>query len=195
MKVSSELVCIENKNIHPTVEALPYIFVTKFDEAAVSSFYKEFLTLQAKEEVKVIPVVISSYGGQVYSLLSMLDIIGSATKPVATIALGKAMSCGAVLLAAGTKGYRYAAPNADVLIHEVSSGEWGKITETTNSIKQINRLNKRLLSLLEDYSGQNKGYFDKRMKKMINVDWYLSANECKKLNLIDHVSVPALVKK
>ena len=75
---------------------------------------------------KVIPVVIDSYGGQVYSLMSMIAAIESAELPVATIVEGKAMSCGAVLLSFGEQGMRFADPHATVMIHDVSSGGYGK---------------------------------------------------------------------
>lgn len=190
----NELVCIETTK-SPTHDELPYIFVKKFDEEAVINFYKDFLKLSSKPEIKVVPIVISSYGGEVYSLLAMIDIIKSSQKPVSTIALGKAMSCGAVLLAAGTKGYRYSAPHTDIMIHEVSSLEWGKTTNLENGTKQVKRLNKTLFDMLTEMSSlEDKNFLMKELKAKGNIDWFLSSKDFKKMGLVDHVSVPSLVK-
>jgi ATP-dependent Clp protease protease subunit len=192
----NELLCIESqKHKLPIADDLLYIFVTQFNDEAVSKFYDQFLKMSANSDTKIIPVVISSFGGQVHSLLPMLDIIKASNKPVATIALGKAMSCGAILLAAGTKGYRYAAPNADVMLHEVTSMSWDKSTNLQNDAKHVKRINDLLFQLVGDWSGKGRNYFLKQLKKKSNVDWYLTANESKRLGLVDHVGVPSLLKK
>lgn len=191
----NDLVCVEAVNSKsPTSEELPYIFVNEFNDKATNDFYKAFMNLNAKTEIKIIPIVISTYGGEVYSLLSMLDIIKFSKKPVATVALGKAMSCGVTLLASGTKGNRYVSPNADVMIHEVAHVEWGKLADTTNGVNQATKLNNRIFSLLEGFTGAKKGTFQKRMKELNNVDWFLTASECKALGIVDFVGIPTLLK-
>ena len=193
MKTKNELVCISDTSM-ANIDELPYLFVSEFNDDSVRHFYKDFIKLHSDPKVDVIPIVVSSYGGQVHALLSMLDIIQSATKPVATISLGKAMSCGAILLAAGTKGYRYAAPNTDIMIHEVASMEMGKNTDIQNGSKQTKRLNTLLFKYLGDFSNKNKRYFLSELKKRGNIDWHLSANDFKDLGLVDHVCVPQLIK-
>lgn len=192
----SSLAFVKPVIVDVKVDDLPYIFVTAFDDAAVSAFYKSFLSMQLNSTVNIVPIVISSFGGQVHSLLSMIDIIQASTKPVATIALGKAMSCGAVLLAAGTKGYRYAAPNTDIMLHEVSSMEWGKTTDLENNVKQCARLNAWIFKFLSKQAGnKDPKSFTKSIKELGNIDWYLSADEYQKMGLVDHVSVPQLGKE
>ena len=197
-KIKNELVFLQDNEPPKQVkiDELPYIFVTEFSDSSVIDFYKKFLEMQFNPKVMVIPIVISSYGGQAYSLLSMLDIIEASTKPVATIGLGKAMSCGAVLLASGTKGYRYTAPNNHIMIHEVSSMDWGKVGDLKNNVAHVNNLNNHLFrTLAKKANKSDKDFFIKALKSKGNVDWYLSSEECKKLGLIDHISVPKLVKK
>ena len=189
------MLCVQDDNQIANPKDLPYIFVCKFDDESVTAFYKSFLEMLADNKIKIIPVVVSSFGGQVHSLLSMLDIIEASPKPVATIGLGKAMSCGSVLLAYGTKGYRYAAPNTDIMIHEVSSMTWGKNSDLKNDSKHTDELNKKLFELLESKGNMKKGYLLKEMRKRVNVDWFLSASQYKTLGLVDHVAVPTFLKK
>lgn len=189
-----QLLCKETSPRILNKSELNYIFVTEFNDKAVEEFYAQFLALSSNPEVKVIPVVVSSYGGQVHALLSMLDLIESSMKPVSTIGMGKAMSCGAVLLAAGTKGYRFAAPNTDIMLHEISSVEWGKAADIANGAKTTKRLNTKLFKILESKSTVkgNRGLI-KKMRAKGNVDWFLTPGQYLKMGLIDHIGVPALI--
>src|SRR5262245_4611726 len=99
-----------------------------FNEDMAEKFAKEMGEAVATGQ-KVVPVVIDSYGGQVYSLMHMLDTLKACPVPVATIVKGKAMSCGQIFAAAGTRGYRYVGPDSTTLLHEMSVGDWNKITE------------------------------------------------------------------
>ena len=194
---NKDLICIETQSAGTikTTESL-YILVTAFDDTAFGKFYDQFIKMSANPRTKIIPIVISSFGGQVHSLLPMIDLIKASRKPVATIALGKAMSCGATLLAAGTKGYRYAAPNADIMIHEVSSMSWDKNTDMQNDAKHTKYLNDLLFKMIAEWAGKkDPKFFLKILNSKSNVDWYLTANECKKLGLVDHVGVPTFGKK
>ena len=95
--------------------------VNKFDEESAKKF-SDSIAQAHNTGQKVIPVVIDSYGGQVYSLKTMISAIKHSELPIATIVEGKAMSCGAVLLTFGEDGLRFADPDATVMIHDVSSG-------------------------------------------------------------------------
>lgn len=177
------------------IEEKDYILVNKFDFDSVRSFHSKFMLLNGDSSVIAIPIVITSYGGSVYALLAILDIMATATKPIATIALGAAMSCGSVLLSAGTKGFRFAGTNTDIMIHEVSSGEMGKLTELEAGVKEVKRLNKILMrQLAKNADKKDPDFFMKEMKSRTNLDWYLSAVDCKKLGLIDHVGIPEFVE-
>lgn len=190
------ILCVEKPTSGvAAAEELSCIYVGAFDDTAAEKFHAGIMKLEANPDVKVIPVIINSYGGSVYSLFAMLDVLSSTTKPVATIAVGKAMSCGSVLLAAGTPGYRYCGNNADVMIHEVGSWAVGKTTELKADVKNTDRLNDILLNKLASFCGKDKNYFQKKIKEHTNLDWYLDAKTCKKLGLVDHVGTPKLLKK
>lgn len=178
-----------------TPDDLQHIHINKFNEESAKDFYKSFRELLSNDIVKVIPIFIDSYGGNVHALLSMLDLIADSHKPVATIAMGKAMSCGAILLAAGTKGYRFAATNTDIMVHEVSSVEFGKMADLDSGVKHTKKMNDNLFAFLASRSKKDKKFFLAKMKSMGNVDWFLTASQYKALGLIDHVGIPQLVQR
>ena len=111
------------------------IRVNKFDEEAAKKFDHE-IAIAHNTGQKVIPVVIDSYGGQVYSLMSMIGSISGSELPVATIVEGKAMSCGAILFSFGEQGLRFMDPNATLMIHDVSSGMLGKVEELKADVQE-----------------------------------------------------------
>ena len=138
----------------------------------------------------VIPVIIDSYGGAVYSLMSMISDVRNSKLPVATIIQGKAMSCGAIFSTFGTKGMRYMDPYATVMIHDVSSGAWGKIEEIKADAKEAERLQKRVYNMMAENCGKSKNYFMKLIHDKGHADWYLESDECLEHGLIDHVGTP-----
>lgn len=167
------------------------IWVTEFNDESAKEFaidmHQAHLTGQT-----VIPVVIDSYGGEVYSVLSMIAEIRAADLPVATIVKGKAMSCGSFLAACGTPGYRYCDPEATYMIHEVSSMTWGKVSDIKADSAETNRLNQRLFRILADCCGQDPEYFLDLVHEKNHADWYLTPGQARKHNLVDHVKIPAM---
>lgn len=140
----------------------------------------------------IIPILIDSFGGEVYSLLAMLDIIASSDRPVATIALGKAMSCGSILLACGHKGLRFIGPNSTVMIHDVGSVSFGKIEDLKADVGEAERLNIKIFNLLNEKCGKKPGYFQKLVAEKKHANWYLSAEEVLKHGLVDKIGIPVL---
>ena len=127
--------------------------VNKFTEESAKRFHMDMAAAHNSGQ-KVIPVVIDSYGGQVYSLMSMISAIEASDLPVATIVEGKAMSCGAVLLTFGEQGMRFADPNATVMIHDVSSGGYGKIEELKADVKEAERLDEKIFTMMARNCGK-----------------------------------------
>lgn len=194
MKINNLIGIQETSNITNTTD-LPYIYVTKFDQESFNNFYKSFVDLNSNPKVKTIVIVINSYGGQVYSLLAMIDVIRSSLKPVCTIGTGCAMSCGAVLLSCGTKGYRYVSNEAIIMIHEASSMDYGKTADIEVGTKHLRHLNKKVLSILENNSNIKKNSLQSLIRSKGNVDWYLESKETKRLGLVDHIGFPTFYKK
>lgn len=167
-----------------------YIFVTEFNDRSMRDFYNKFMELEAADHVSVIPVYISSYGGEVYSLIAMRDIIKSSTKPVMTVVLGKAFSCGILLSAAGTKGLRFISPDSELMIHEVSSWTSGTTTTIQHDAKGIAELNEKVMRNLANDSGISYERIRKELNSRNNNDWYISSNEAVKLGFADIVAIP-----
>jgi ATP-dependent Clp endopeptidase proteolytic subunit ClpP len=166
------------------------VWVTDFNTPSVQQFYDDFVDIEMNPLVEIIPVFINSYGGQVYSLVAKRDIIKSAQKPVATICMGKAMSCGASLLASGTKGLRFATPDSRILIHQVSSVSVGKASDIKEDAAQIHALNEMMLKNLAEDTGTSIAKLKQEIRNRDNADWVLSAQEAKKIGIIDHIDVP-----
>lgn len=168
------------------------VLVTEFDEDSAKTFRRE-MSYAHRTGQKVIPVVIDSYGGDTYSLLSMVDTIRQAKLPVATIIEGKAMSCGAVLFTCGKEGLRFIAPNATIMIHDVSTSEGsGKTEDIKADAKETERLNRKIYRIMDKNCGQEKDFFWGLSQKKSRVDWYVTPREAVKMNLANHIKVPML---
>lgn len=171
------------------VEEPVIIRVKEFTEESAEDFSKMISKAHTTGQ-PVIPVIIDSYGGYVYSLLSMISDIQHSSLPVSTICVGKAMSCGAVLLTCGNSGLRFCDPNATVMIHDVSSMAFGKNEEIKASSKQTDRLNKQLFRLMAKNCDKEKDYFLLKMDEKKHSEWYLNPQEAKKEGIINSISVP-----
>ena len=163
--------------------------VNKFTEDSAKKFQQEIAHAHNTGQ-KVIPVVIDSYGGQVYSLMSMISAIKHSELPIATIVEGKAMSCGAVLLTFGEDGMRFADSDATIMIHDVSSGGVGKIEELKADVKEAERLDEKIYTMMARNCGKKDDYFKKKVFQKKHADWFMDAAEAKKHGLVNHLRVP-----
>jgi ATP-dependent Clp protease protease subunit len=168
--------------------------VNKFDEDSAKDFANK-IAMAHNTGQKVIPVIIDSYGGQVYSLMSMIASIKNSELPVATIVQGKAMSCGAILFSFGEEGLRFMDPDATVMIHDVSSGAIGKVEEIKSNAHESQRLNEKVFKMMARNIGKPDDYFIKKIHEKGHADWYLEAKECKEINLANQLRIPVLTIK
>ena len=165
--------------------------VNKFDEDSAKKFDQEIAQAHNTGQ-KIIPVVIDSYGGQVYSLMAMISSINHSELPVATIVEGKAMSCGAVLFTFGEEGLRFMDKNATVMIHDVSSMDWGKVEELKAGAKEADRLNDKIYTMMARNCGKKDNYFLNLVDEKKHADWFIDSKEAKSHNLANHIRVPKL---
>lgn len=167
------------------------IYVTDFSEEGVKEFKADFDRLKGSN-FPIIPVYIDSLGGEVYSLLAMIDILASSEIPVATIALGKAMSCGSVLLACGTPGLRFIGKHGTVMIHDCAKFSVGKLEELKADVSEAERLNKLIFKMLDERCKKKDGYFQHIIGQKKHVDWFLGAQEVLEHGIVDHIGLPTL---
>lgn len=173
-------------------DVLPYIWVNSFDDEDVEKFYQHFYALEFFSDANEITIFVNSFGGQFHNYLAMRSLIKQASKPIATVAIGKAMSCGALLVAAGSEGYRFATPESDIMIHEVSLDETGgKNTEFQNTAKMLNSLNKKMLKHLGEDTKLDPVEWEEKIKSQNNTDLFLTPTQAKKYGVVDHIGMPA----
>lgn len=170
------------------------ITVNKFDEESANEFAVLVSAAQNTGQ-NVIPVVIDSYGGEAYSLLSMIGTLKSSKIPVATIVKGKAMSCGALFASFGEEGLRFMDKDAVMMIHDVSTMAFGKVEELKADARESDRLNKKLYVMMARNCGKPDNYFLDLIHDKGHADWFLEAEEAKEHNLVQQLRVPTLKGK
>lgn len=180
----------KSEDISPDSIEKAFILVVNFTEEAFGAFLKEFVALERNENVETIVIYISSYGGYVDCLNPMRDLIKSCTKPVATVVLGKAMSCGVCLAASGTPGYRFAAPTCSFMIHEISGGAHGKHADIEITAEEMKRINKVTMTNLAQDMGKSYKWLMGKLHDRKNTDWYMDSKGALDLGIIDHIGIP-----
>jgi ATP-dependent Clp protease protease subunit len=153
-------------------------------DPVANSIIAQMLYLAAQDPAKEIKFYINSPGGILTSALAIYDTMQYVKCPVSTVCVGAAASGAAVLLAAGTKGKRFALPNAEILLHQVAvSGLGGQAVEVEIAAKQIVKLKDKINKILAKHTGQPL----ERIEKDTDRDFYLSAQEAKEYGIIDEV--------
>ena len=156
---------------------------TPIDDNVANVVIAQMLFLQMEDPKKDINLYIHSPGGSVTAGLAVYDTMQFLTCDVATYCLGIAASMGAFLLCAGAKGKRYALPNSDIMIHQVSGGAQGSAPDVEKTIEYMFKLKKRLNRIM----GQHCGKTEEQINKDSDRDYYMSAEEAKAYGLVDHV--------
>src|SRR5580700_7148825 len=127
---------------------------TAIDDHVANAVIAQLLFLQMDDGKKDISIYINSPGGSVTAGLAIYDTMQFTTCAVNTYCIGMAASMGAVLLAAGTKGKRYALPNSDIMIHQVSGGAQGTASDVERTVEFMFKLKKRLIHILAAHTGK-----------------------------------------
>lgn len=162
------------------------IFLTgQVEEHMANLIVAQLLFLESENPDADISIYINSPGGVVTAGLAIYDTMQYIKPDVATICVGQAASMGALLLTAGTKGKRYALPNARVMIHQPLGGFQGQASDIAIHAKEILELKDRLNKIMADHTGQKVNVIAKDTDR----DNFLNADEAKKYGLVDHVLV------
>ncbi|AYW45589.1 ATP-dependent Clp endopeptidase proteolytic subunit ClpP [Tetragenococcus koreensis] len=148
-----------------------------------NSIISQLLFLDAQDSEKDIYLYINSPGGSVTAGFAIYDTINFVKADVQTIVLGMAASMGSFLLTAGTKGKRFALPNAEILIHQPLGGAQGQATEIEIAARHILKTRDRLNEILAERTGQSLDV----IKRDTDRDNYMTAEEAKEYGLIDEI--------
>ena len=143
----------------------------------------QMLYLVSKDPKKDIKLYINSPGGSVTAGLAIYDTMQYLKCPVSTICIGLTASMAAIILAAGTKGKRFALPNAEILLHQVAGGFQGQASDIDITAKQIVKIKAKINQILAGHTGQPID----RVEKDTDRDFYMTAEEAKDYGLIDEV--------
>jgi len=143
----------------------------------------QMLYLASKDSKRDIKLYINSPGGSVTAGLAIYDTMQYLKCPVSTICIGLTASMAAVILASGTKGKRFALPNAEILLHQVAGGMQGQAADIEITAKQILKMKEKLNKILSSHTGQPIS----KVEKDTDRDFYLTPEEAKKYGLIDEV--------
>jgi ATP-dependent Clp protease protease subunit len=156
---------------------------TAIDDQVSNLIIAQLLFLQSQDATKEIKVYVNSPGGSVTAGLAIYDTMQFLSCDVSTYCIGQAASMGAVLLAAGTKGKRFALPNARIMIHQPWGGAEGAASDISIQAKEILRLRDRLNAILAFHTGKDINVVATDTDR----DYFLSATEAKAYGLIDDV--------
>ncbi len=156
---------------------------TEIDDAVASLVTAQLLFLQAEDPEKDISMYINSPGGVVTAGLAIYDTMQYIKCDVATYCIGQACSMGAVLLAAGAPGKRYALPNSRVMIHQPSGGAEGRASDILISAEEIRKCRASLNNILVHHTGKPLADIERDTDR----DYFLSAEEAREYGLIDNV--------
>ncbi|MFN8593486.1 MAG: ATP-dependent Clp protease proteolytic subunit [Thermomicrobiales bacterium] len=159
---------------------------TPVDDDVANTIIAQMLFLAHEDPDQDIKLYINSPGGVIYSGLAIYDTMQMIKPDVATFCMGFGASMGAVLLAAGAPGKRFALPNARILIHQGSGGFSGAIPDIEVAAREALTLSARCISIIAAHSGQP---FDK-VKQDSDRDFYMTAPEAKAYGIIDEVLEP-----
>lgn len=163
------------------------IFVgTPIDDQVANVIVAQLLYLSREDADREISMYINSPGGQIYAGLAIFDTMRMIPNKISTVAVGVTASFGTVLLAAGTKGQRYALPHATIHMHQPLGGAKGQASDIEIQAKEILRLKSRLNEIMAESTGQKLEVIEKDTER----DFYLNAQQAVEYGLVDKVLTP-----
>ncbi len=156
---------------------------TPVDDQIANLLVAQLLHLESEDPEKDIQIYINSPGGVVYAGLAIYDTMQYIKPDVQTTCIGMAMSMGAVILAGGTNGKRFALPHSKILIHQGSAGFSGQPTDIEIQAREVIALKRVLEAIMAKHTGQS----EEKLQKDMDRDYYMTADEAKGYGIIDNV--------
>jgi ATP-dependent Clp protease protease subunit len=163
---------------------------TPINDQVANLIVAQLLWLDREDSEREIQMYINSPGGQIYAGLAIYDAMKLIKAPVSTFAIGMAASFGTILLTAGTKGRRFAMPNATIHMHQPLGGAQGQASDIVIQANELIRIRERLNQMLIDCTGQPREVIERDTDR----DFYLDAFKAVEYGLIDSVLTPTQAK-
>lgn len=160
---------------------------TPINDQVANLIVAQLLYLDQEDPERQINLYINSPGGAVYAGMAIYDTMQLVRAPIASYAIGMTASFGTVLLTAGTKGQRYALPNATLHLHQPLGGAQGQVTDIEIQAKEFLRLRSRLNQILAEHTGQTLEVIERDTER----DFWMSAQDAVEYGLVDQVLEPA----
>lgn len=157
----------------------------QFTSSLANSIVAQLLFLEADDSESDVIIYINSLGGIVTSCMAIYDVMNYIKPDISTVCVGEAASAAAFILAAGVKGKRYALKNTRIMLHQVSSGAQGTVEDLKISIREAECANDLMMSEISKITGKP---FE-QVKKDLDRDYYMSAEEAKEYGLIDEILI------
>jgi len=148
-----------------------------------NSVIQQLLLLDAEDQQRPIDLYLNSPGGSTVDALAIIDAMQCVRAPVSTVCIGMAASAAAWLLAAGSRGRRYATPHAEVMIHQVQAKTEGPLMDLEIAIERLRRIESRMNGLLAGWTGQP----EERIKEDTERDFFMTAEEARDYGIIDEI--------
>jgi ATP-dependent Clp protease protease subunit len=148
-----------------------------------ASVCMQLLFLEAENPKKEISMYINSPGGVVTAGFAIYDTLQFVRPPVATLCIGQAASMGSLLLCAGTKGMRYALPNARIMVHQPSGGFSGQASDIERHAEDIIKMKRRLNEIYVKHTGQPY----ENIERTLDRDYFMTAEQAREFGIIDKV--------
>ena len=167
------------------------ILGTPIDEAVANLIVAQLIHLESEDPDKDINLYINSPGGMVYAGLAIYDTMQFIRPDVSTICVGMAMSMGAILLAGGAPGKRYALPNAKIMIHQGSAGFSGSPTDIEIQAREVLALKQRMAEIIAEHTQQPL----EQVEKDIDRDRFMTAEEARDYRIVDEVFTTRKLRK
>jgi ATP-dependent Clp protease, protease subunit len=158
------------------------------NEQSIAHVIATLIALANQDKSSPIKLIVSTYGGSVDEMFSLYDVMKYVPCPVHTIAIGKVMSAGVLLVAAGSKGNRLIGKSTRIMIHPISAGIEGTMFQMENEMAETRRMQSLMEELLLDETKMTKAQLATIMKK--GHDTYLTAKEAVKLGIVDAIFEP-----
>jgi len=166
------------------------------EETAATTVYSLMVAAESVPEevegeepipIKPLKVIVSTHGGVAHEMFAIYDTMNMVKKErdIETMGLGKVMSAGVVILAAGTKGKRKIGRNCRVMIHPVNAASFGDLPDIENEIKEVKWLQKQYVKLLAENTSMSESQIKRLLKKKVNI--YFSAEEAVKHGIVDEI--------